>query len=229
METMWLKEALFTGMTSNSFRLGIVLPLGWFWSRVKGCSLLYRGNSMDVIDFDNILAAAEPDASQIQPPSYAVHDSDTTYFYVVRRANSCGDQEHSLSAAVKVSIDANGELVALGPNSIFAVRAKQAASNRVELLWFYCPLEQESEPVCFKIYWDGGTGQIDYENPISTIGYAGRMFYVYQSGILDAGRYLFAVKAEDAAGNESASSALMGIQVNATSPDAIDILSAETL
>ncbi|MHC4365227.1 MAG: hypothetical protein ACYSTJ_07155 [Planctomycetota bacterium] len=229
METMWLKESLFTGMTSNGFKLGTVLTLGWFWSRVKGCSLLYRGNSMEAIDFDNILAAGEPDASQIQPPGHAVHDSDTTYFYVVRRANNCGDQEHSLSAAVKVSIDANGELAAQGPNSIFAVRAKQAASNRAQLLWFYCSLEQESEPVYFKIYWDGGTGQIDYENPISTIVYAGRMFYSYQSDMLGAGEYLFAVKAEDAAGNENTSNALIGIQVNTTSPDAIDILSAETL
>ena len=55
------------------------------------------------------------------------------------------------------------------------------------------------------------------------------MFYVYQSDMLDAGEYLFAVKAEDAAGNENTSNALIGIQVNTTSPDAIDTLGAETL
>ncbi len=228
METKWLKEALFSGMTANAFKLGTVLTLGWFWPRVTGCSALYRGNSMKTIDFANVLAVADADAYEISPPSYVQHNSSSTYFYVIRRANNCGDEECTLAAAVKVVIDADGELAQPRPNSIFEVKAEQVTGSKIQLVWFYCPIDQESKPVCFKVYYDARTGQIDYENPLAVIRYAGRRFYNYRSDTLDAGRYLFAIRAEDAAGTENASLARIRIQLDTTSPDAVDILSAET-
>ena len=229
MESKWLKEALFSGMTANAFKLGTVLTLGWFWPRIAGCSVLYRGSSMEQIDFANILTVADADACLISPPSYVQHESSTTYFYVIRRANNCGDEEHTLAAAVKVSIDANGDLVQPQPNNIFGARAEQIAGNKVQLIWYYCPVEQESEPACFKVYVDDRTGQIDYENPIAIISYEGRKFYSYQSNTLDAGTYLFAIRAEDAVGVENPSLNQIKIQLDTTSPDAIDILSVETV
>jgi len=227
METKWLKEALFSGMTANAFKLGTVLTLGWFWPRVTGCSVLYRGSSMEAIDFANILTVAEAEAHEISPPSYIQHNNNSTYFYVIRRVNNCGEQEYTLAAAVKVTIDTDGELAQPQPNSIFEVRAKQVAGSKIQLAWFYCPIDQKSKPVCFKIYYDAGTGQIDYENSITVIHYIGRTFYNYQSDTLDTDRYLFAIKAEDSAGTENASLARISIQLNTTSPDAINILSAE--
>ena len=228
METMWLKEALFAGMTSNAFKLGTVLSLGWFWLRVSGCSVLYRGGSMETIDFAKILTVAEAEACEISPPSYVEHNNSSTYFYVVRRANSCGYQEHTLAAAVKVSIDANGNLAQPQPNNIFCARAEQVDGSKIRLVWYYCPVGQKSEPVCFKVYYDGGTGQIDYETCIAAVRYAGRRFYSYQTVALEAGRYLFAIKAEDAAGTESGS-LVRGIQLDTTSPGAINILSAAAI
>jgi len=229
METKWLKDALFVGMTANAFKLGTVLTLGWFWPRIGGCSLLYRGASMETIDFDNILAVGALDAEQIWTPEYLSHANSTTYFYVIRRANNCGDQEHTLSAAVKVSLSANGELVPPRPNSIFGARTRQLDGSKIQIVWFYCPVEQKSEPTCFKVYYDGGTGQIDYETCFAVIRYAGRRFYSYQIGILEAGRYLFAIRTEDSAGTKDSSLAQLRIQLDTTSPDAIDILSIETV
>ena len=229
METKWLKEALYAGMTANAFKLGTVLTLGWFWPRIAGCSVLYRGGSMEQIDFANILTVAEAGAEQISPPNYVTHASISTCFYVVRRANNCGCQEHTLVAAVKVLIDANGELAQPQPNNIFEVKAEQLAGNKIQLVWYYCPVGQKSEPACFKIYYDSGTGQINYENPITTIHYLGRMFYSYQSESLDAGRYLFCIKAEDGVGTECCSLAQIKIQLDTTSPDAVNILSVETI
>lgn len=229
MEKMWLKEALFAGQTSNAFKLGTVLALGWFWPRVGGCSVLYRGSSMGSIDFANILTVDEADAGQISPPSYVQHNVISTYFYVVRRVNNCGDQEHTLSAAVKVSIDADGNLAQPQPNGIFGARVRQVAGNKIQLVWYYCPIEQQSAPACFKVYYDGGTGQVDYENPVTTIQYAGRRFYSFESAGLEAGEYLFCIRVEDAAGVENGSWAQLRIQLQTTNPDAIDILSAEAV
>lgn len=225
----WLSDALFNGMTANAFKLGTTLSLGWFWVRVAGCSVLYRGPGMDRIDSVNILAVVEQDAAAIAPPGYLPHDSDATYFYVMRRFNHCGDRELTLSAAAKVSIDSNGELAKPHPNRVFASRAEQAGGNKVRVIWFYCPLEQESPPARFNVYYDGATGQIDYETALATIEYKGQKFYSYASDTLQPGRYLFAVKAEDADGTQHVSSARLAIELDGTGPDGIDILAAETV
>lgn len=229
MESKWIKDSLFAGLTANAFKLGTVLTLGWFWSRVSGGAVLYRGSSMETIDFENVLVVAEAIASVISPPSYIQHSSNSTYFYVVRQVNNCGKEEYTLAAAVKVSIDANGDLAQPQPNDVFDIRAKQLETNKVELLWYYCPIEQKAEPIKFNIYYDGGTGQIDYENPIAVVAYVGRKFYSYQSGGLGAGRYLFCIRTEDAAGIEDESLAQLRIQLNTITPEAISILNAEAV
>ena len=226
-ESNWKREALFNGMTANAFKLGTTLSLGWFWVRVAGCSVLYRGSSMGEIDFVNILAVAEQDACEISPPSYISHNSGSTYFYVVRRFNNCGYQECTLSASVKVSIESTGELAKPQPNKVFDSVAELIDGNKIKLVWYYCPLEQKSQPMCFNVYYDGRSGQINYENPLAIIGYKGRKFYSYQCGALEAGRYLFAIRTEDASGKENSSLARLRIQFNTTNSDAIDILSAE--
>lgn len=229
MERDWLRGALFNGMTPNAFKLGTTLSLGWFWLRTFGCSALCRGPSMEQIDFANILTVAQQDAEIVSPATYVPHDSSSMYFYVVRRFNCCGYQERTLAVAIKVSTNKDGELLEPQPNKVFALRAKQAGSNRILLSWFYCPLEQESPPVCFNVYYDNRTGQIDYQVPLASISYRGRKFYRYHTYTLAAGRYLFAVSVEDANGMESSSSAQLTVQVNAASPDPIEILCADCL
>ena len=226
-ESNWKREALFNGMTANAFKLGTTLSLGWFWVRVAGCSVLYRGSSMGEIDFVNILVVAEQDAREISPPSYISHNSGSTYFYVVRRFNDCGYQERTLAASVKVSIESNGELAEPQPNKVFDSGAELVDGNKILLVWYYCPLEQKSQPMCFNVYYDGRTGQINYENPLAIIGYKGREFYSYQCGALEAGRYLFAIRTENASGIENSSLARLRIQFDPTNPAAIDILSVE--
>jgi hypothetical protein len=228
-ERSWLREALFNGMTANAFKLGTTLSLGWFWIRVTGCSVLYRGPSMEQIDFMNVLTVAGQNACEISPPSYIPHNSSSTYFYVVRRFSNCGYQELTLAAAAKVSIDASGELEKPQPNNVFSSKAEQVDGNKIQLVWFYYPLEQKSQPVRFNVYYDARMGQIDYENPLAKISYEGRRFYSYQSGALDAGGYLFMIRAEDADGVENSSSAQLRFQLDTINPDAIDILSAETV
>ncbi len=223
-ERSWLREALFNGMTANAFRLGTVLNLGWFWVRVAGCSALYRGVSMGQIDFLNILVVAEKEAHELSPPSYVPHGNNSTQFYVIRRFNNCGHQERTLAAAVKVSVNSNGDLATPQPNNIFISKLERVDGDKVKLVWFYCSLDQKSQPVCFNIYFDNRSGQIDYQNLLSTIDYTGRKFYSFQSDTLEVGEYLFAVRAADAGGTESGSLARLSIRPDTTMPDAINIL-----
>jgi hypothetical protein len=225
----WRLDALFNGMTSNALKLGTTLSLGWFWVRVTGCSALYRGPDIEQIDFERILAVTEQSACEISPPSYLPHNSNSTYFYVVRRFNHCGHQELTLTAAARISLDAQGEQVSFQPNRVFASKVEKTDGNRIRLVWFYCPLDQESPPARFNIYYDNGTGQIDYENPIGIVSYKGRKFYTYESNALQTGRYLFAIRAEDAAGIENNSLDDLAIELNESALEAPDIIEAETV
>ncbi|GAF84803.1 unnamed protein product, partial [marine sediment metagenome] len=135
-------DSLYEGDSPNGVKLGMGLTCGDFWPRVAGCSVLYRGSSMEVIDFVNLLAVAEAETSEISPPSYVPHNSGSIYFYIIRRVNNCGYEEHTLAAAVKVSIDASGELAEPQPNNVFETRAEQVDGNKIRLVWYYCPIEQ---------------------------------------------------------------------------------------
>ncbi len=137
-------------------------------------------------------------------------------------------QEHTLAAAAKVSLNAEGELDKPQPNKIFTARIEQVDTDKVLLTWFYCPLEQSSQPVCFNIYYDNRTGQINYENPLAVISYQGQKFYSYESGSLETGKYLFTIRAEDTEGNMKSPSAYLAIELDDKGPDAIHVLLAET-
>lgn len=228
-EINWLREALFNGMTANAFKLGTSLSLGWFWTRNAGCSVLYRGCNMEDIDFANILAVSELDDCEISPPGYISHSSGSTYFYIIRRFNSCGYQEHTLAATVKVSIDSNGKPTEPKPNKVFDSISGPVEDDKIRLVWLYCPLKQKSPPGCFNVYYDNRTGQIDYQNPLATIVYKGRKFYSFQSSVLEAGEYLFAIRVVDAVGHENSSWAQLKIQLEPAIIDTINILRAEAV
>ena len=228
MKIDFYRDALLDGMTANAFKLGTVLSLGWFWMRVDGCSVLYRGEGMDAVDFGDVLSVAEIDVEQMSVPSYVGHENDSIYFYIVRRVNSCGDQEQTLSASVRVSIDSAGDMVEPHPNNLFAVKARQIDGNKVELSWYYCPLAQESEPESFVIYSDGGSGAIDFENSVATVDYAGRRFYSYESSALDSGRYLFCIKVEDVSGQASGG-IVISVELDGGTPVSIELVDAESI
>lgn len=229
MEREWLREALYGGMTANAFSFGTALTLGWFWLRAAGCSALYRGPSMEQIDFVNALAVTDRDAGLISQARYVPHEENKTYFYVIRRFNNCGYQERTLSAAVKVSLDTAGNLTKPQPNSAIHTEAQQEDGQKIQIVWFYSPLEQKSAPSLFKVYHDGGTGQIDYDNPIATIGYQGHKYYTHRTTALQEGRYLFGVRTESATGAENTSLARLGIQLRHDCPPTVHILSTGTI
>jgi len=184
---------------------------------------------MEQIDFANALSVVEQVAAEIEPPIYLLHKSSLAYFYVVRRFNHCGYEERTLRGAVKVSINADGDIAKPQPNSIFASKLKQVEADKVQLVWLYCPLEQKSKPVRFKIYTDNRTGQVDYQNPIAIVNYQGRKYYNSKTGALQIGRYLFAIRAEDAGGVENDSLAQSSVELCSSAPDSITILSAKAI
>jgi len=234
-DASWRKEALLNGMTDVAVKLGTVLTQGWFWTRRAGCSAVYRGADRVDAQAGVLVCVAPADVEQIALPAYLSHEAGTgeTSFaptvYIVRRFNSCGQQDHTTGASITVRIGSDGRLAAPGPNSIFNLKTGQVAGDRIEITWLYCPLDQKAAPQVFNIYWDGGTGEIDFVNPISVLRHEGRKFYRYESQSLENGRYLFAVRAESMADVESSPQAIAGCEVNGSVPGQSTVLSVEAI
>jgi hypothetical protein len=191
----WLREALFNGMTATAFKLGTALTQGWFWMRRSGCTALYGGATHGQVDFDRILQVIDAGSETLSLFVYPSLPADSTHCYLVRRFNSCGEQERTTAAAATVHVTSEGQFAPSSPNALACLKGEQIAGNKLRLTWFYCPLDQGTPPEQFNVYWDGGTTQIDLENPVAVIPYRGRKFYHYDSGTLNNGRYLFVVKA----------------------------------
>jgi len=229
METRWYKQALLGGMTVDAFRLGTVLSLGWFWMRRNGCCLLYRRKDAEIIDVSRLLSVANNNTEQIEAPTYLSNKAGSLYFYVVNRANGCGYVERSFSGAVKVCFNQEGHLAVPIPNNVVNLKAGVLAGPKVRLGWYYCPLEEGAKPILFRVYWDGGNGQIDYQNPLAAINYEGQGFYHFHSQTLVAGAYHFAVMAVDSNGIEGNSQTVLRIKVADSGPDIVRVANMEVL
>jgi hypothetical protein len=227
MEKTWLRDALTTGMSVNAIKSGTVLTLGWFWARLHGCYVLYRRESVEEIDFGNIVGVCNLNAPEIRLTGLA-HVMNTTYFYVLNSVNCCGHRESTFGAVTELEIDNRGDLLSGRPNSITEVRVLQVEGLKAVLEWYYCPLNQRAKAVRFKIYGDSGSGQVDYQNPLSIIEYNEQRFYRYPSDLPGLGRYLFVIRAADSNGVENKSSAHIRLDAAVTKPAPANIISTQT-
>jgi hypothetical protein len=221
-----MRGALFAGQTANGFKLGTTVTLGWFWMRLNGCRIAYRGQSMESIDFEDLLVVAEAGADEIAMPGYLSHEAGETYFYVVRCANRCGDIERTMRAAAKVTIGNDGKLGKGRPNEVAGLKAEQGQDGEIEIAWTYNPMEQDSVPAEMRIYGDNGTGEIDYQNPVAVVKYKGWRFYRHRIERPADGLYRFAVRTADANGNECELKQIAEVEISRINLEAIQIIGA---
>ncbi len=106
-------------------------------------------------------------------PTSLSHPPDSTHCYVVRRFNSRGDFEGTAAAAALVRLGSDGQLIPPVSNGVLGLTGRQRAGGKLRLTWFYSPLDQEAAPQGFHVYWDGGTGLVDWEHPLATVLYEG--------------------------------------------------------
>jgi hypothetical protein len=228
-EKSWLLDVLANGMTGNAIKLGTALSMGWFWMRNTGCCALYRGTNLEQIDFEHILKTAGTNEENISIPAFCEHGNSSVYFYILRHFNKSGVREQTFSAVLKISLDSNGDIETDRSNGIYSSTAEIIDNNKVRLSWFYNPIGQKSEPEYFKIYFDNGSGQIDYENSIAEIEYSRHKFYCYDSASLQNGTYLFVIRAVNVLGDENVSSEQIKVQIVNSELSSIEIIEAKNI
>lgn len=222
-----MEVKFFDGSRGGDSQAGVKLCLGItggdFWSRIAGCQNLYRGESIHGIDFENPLEVSDPDETLITISSLIEHQAGSVYFYALRKANRCGDEERNLSALVRVDFDEEGELLGFCCNTIFDVAVQQVAGPKVKLLWYYTSIEQFDEPIRFKVYSDAGSGMIDYQTPTGVIEYAGQGFYEFESETLSEGRYLYCINTETKSGRVLSNAKIIEAEVTTETPNRVKI------
>ena len=228
MDTKFL-SSLFEGDSANGIKLCMGLTSGDFWAKPNGCQNLYRGLEPSDIDLNNIICVVEPELDNIEVPEIVTHQPDQTYFYLLRQANCCGNEEETFDAVLRVEFDSSGDLIGDCCNDVMAVQAEQVPGQKVHLQWFYCPIHQVDVCKAFSVYSDDGSGQIDYENAISVIAYHGPGLYVYETQAMQEGRYRFCVKPDSVNGQQGSYSGQTSIDITAQSPAEIDDLSVECI
>ncbi len=126
-------------------------------------------------------------------------------------------------------MNAEGQLADPLPNDAFALQAIQVPGSRVRLEWFYCPLDQHTEPAQFNVYASDASGQVDFDTPLATLPYRGRRICQYLTALLSDGMYRFVVRAEAADGTESDATPTSNCLVRSDPPEGITLLQAEAI
>lgn len=219
-------DSIFEGDSANGVKLGMGLTNGDFWPRPDGCQNLYGGSSVNTIDFDKILVVVDIEEDLIKVSGFDPEPCKT-YLYILRRANCCGEEEQSMAAAVKVEFDESGNLVESCCNNILSVSAEQVEGTLAQLIWHYCPIDQQAECGRFNVYWDGGSGEIDFETAICVIDYSGPGLYYHKTDQLTESKYVFCVKAISETAVMNGLSGKVEVQIKDLVPNSIDVLFAE--
>jgi hypothetical protein len=218
-------DSLYGGDSAKGIKLCMGITDGDFWTRTNGTANLYKGQSIDDVDFENPEKVADAnDKFEI-----AGGQALSRNIYVVRRTNRCGNEEKTLNAAICVEFDALGNLVENGCNKIIDVNAEQIEGGKIKLKWFYHVIHQAKKISRFNIYSDNGSGIIDYQSPIGSVDYSGRKFYQFVTDALTATQYRFCIRAVADDGSENEFNGQVKIWINKQSPDGIGMIICRTV
>jgi len=224
METKFY-DSLYGGDSANGVKLCLGISDGDFWTRHEGTQLLYKGQTIDDVDFERI-----EDVSNINGQfEVAGGGALSRLIYVVRRTNCCGIEEKTINAAIRIEFDGLGNLVEYGCNKIIDVSAEQVDGDKIKLRWFYHVISQAKRIKSFSVFGDNGSGTIDYQNQIGTVEYCGRKFYQFVTDSLTDDNYRFCIRAVAEDDSENQFNGEIKIWLNKQSPDGIGLIICQTL
>ena len=219
-------DSLYGGDSAKGVKLCMGPTEGDFWTRTGGMQLLCMEQDSDDIDSSQIIATSDIDDDTFEILS---GQPLSRWFCVVRRANCCGQEEKTLSAAVRVEFDNLGNLIERSCNKVFTIAAEQFEGSRISLKWFYQPIHQAKKTSRFKIYSDDGTGQINYQVPIGSVDYIGRKFYQFITSELTGSSYRFCIRAVATDNSDDSFAGQIIIQLSKQSPEGISILQSSVI
>ncbi len=183
---------------------------------------IYRGsgtsaaNARKNIDYTSTVATCG-DVAEYQ---FAQSDlaADTWYAYAIRAQNSNDTEDLNTDVFVISKTDSSGDYIAR-PNSPASLRAEAVAGGKVKLTWSYNPNDETVDK--FVIYYDNGTGVIDYvyANRLSQVE---ETVFTFTTNALSNGvTYSFAVRARTTGGVEDSNGDIISMVARTSAPVAV--------
>jgi len=131
-----------------------------------------------------------------------------TLLFLVRAEDSDGNEESNIEQMIKVALSSGSEVGI--PAEPRLVEVDATGSGTVTVKWLYDPYYETNGPGVAdeaRIYWDGGTGTMDWSSPKATVSMGGPTSSVrksWESGTLtDGTAYQFAVRIASSDGVET--------------------------
>ena len=221
--TKWLAilDPLACGQFGDTRANGMALTCGQFWLRTAGGYNLYRwtGDRHPVDVSGGIVGAAPAGASSIANFDYVTHAVSTRYWYLIRAVGAGGVEESNTKRIVEATFDAEGDYIEPAPNSPFALSVEPAAGGYLTLRWLYDAAGQAAAPSQFNVYHNNGSGEVDYDTPVTNVSYTGSSRYTATVGpYADDALVRLAVRAAASGGAEETNTDYVEGLADATAP-----------
>ena len=227
----WLDhyDPIHRGYTPRGIANAVCATNGWSFPRIQGGYNLYRGTpTAEAIDYTFPVGAAGPQATTKPHPPFRIanfswrpHAADTEYFYTLRAVGGGGVESPPTEPAVSVAFDAAGGCAGGRPNAPMALSVSAASGGRFVLRWSYAAVGEEVSPSEFRIYSDGGTGTVDYDNAVAQVAYVrGQIHFRYTTSEAAHGaRRKWGVRAVSASGRDDGNETTVEALADASGPE----------
>lgn len=193
---------------------------------------IYSNAGSGYVDYDTVVATvAHPTVTWT---SGAITTAGT-WNYGVRAVDSGGLEE--LNSDVVVSIELVGSPVSEEadlPNAPTGLEALAVAGAKIQLTWVYNDIDEEATPDTFTIYYDNGSGTVNYVNALDTVLYSTGTtlnkhltFTFTSAALMDTTTYIFGVRAKDGS-DEEANTVTVTATADSTAPNAPTALAGVT-
>lgn len=144
---------------------------------------------------------------------------------LVRAVDSDGKEEANISQAVRVLLDSGSETAY--PAAPRDIQASAVESGKIKVRFLYDPYYEENGPGAAdeaRIYWNGGSGAVDWSTPKATVNMSGPTEAAYLSwtsgALTDGTSYKFGVRIANSAGDETQNTGTASATADTDTPDA---------
>jgi len=186
------------------------------------------GDGPETLDYATRWASVGPGVTQLVT---APLDAGAVHWFGVRPVDDREIACPTTQSEARLELNEQGSRVAARPAGALAVSARPLPAACVRLSWSYRTGSSGTVPQVFRIFGDGGTGQINYSTPLGEVPYReSQAGYAWTSGPLATGvQHQLAVCAIAAGDTWDEQPAVALVTPDAAPPGQVDSLEAEVI
>jgi len=195
----------------------------------NGCNIYHAtGAGPDLLDYGEPWACAGPGITQLVTGPL---DAAAVHWFSIRPIDGREIESPIAQGEVRLELDSQGQPVPNRPAGVLALSARPLPSGCAKVTWSYRVGRTGVPPQVFRIFGDGGSGNINYATPLVEVPYrASETFYGWTSGQLaGGGEHQLAVRAIATGDVWDEQPAVARVTPDPTAPGEVGNLKAEVI